>query len=644
MDLLQLVANERKAAVGFDNDALLKSERELSLEYMKGQMRDVPSLPNRSKAVSTDINDAIETLLPDVIEIFTGSDDVVAFTPVGEEDEEAAQQETDYINHVVFHENDGFMLLYQGFKDALSVKTGVWTWGWDDYRFKEEAVEVSDEETLKSLVMGASEGKYEIVGVEPGETFKVTLKKPDGGGCVWIKCVPPEDFAVARDTILLRDATYCAMRTRPRAQDLIADGYDEDKVNRLPQYVVPDDEIERARDTAGESDEMADTALRQVEIVSHYIRVVENGKPQLYRIVTGADETIELEREKVDAIHFAAVTPYPVPHRFYGRSVADLVMDIQRIRTSLLRMFLDFGYFALNQRHEVAESDSSANTLADLLRNEPGVPVRSKTGNAVRPISAGGLNFDVQGALEYAATMSEQRTGIIRNAQGLNPDTLHDTAKGASQQLGQALKRTRLIARIFAETGVRDLFLGVHAMIRAHASRKQKARLRNKWVEIDPTSWGSRNDMTIELGVGAGGREFEIQKSQMLANILGEVRAAAPGLVPVEKVYNAGKVSITAAGYKDPDRFLASPEMVNQTPQPDPAVVKAEADARIKMAELQMKDRLERDRMAAEFELRREEMQIETELKLQEMQAKALMGQTLPAPTIRDVQTGGAVG
>lgn len=666
LDLLTLVSNERKAAIGFENDAVLLDEREKSLEYMKGEMRDVPALPMRSKAVSTDVNDAIETLLPDLIEIFSGTDDVIAFKPVGEEDEEAARQETDYINQVVFQENDGFMLLYTAFKDALSIKTGVWTWWWEDYRYKEEVVEVAGPEDLQGLIMGAQGGKYEVANVEPeGQILKVTLKKPDGGGCVKIKAWPPEDFAVARDTVRLRDGTYCAGRSYPRAQDLIADGYDEKKVKQLPAYVIPDEQIERARSTAGEEDQASDTTLRQVEIITHFIKVVEGKQTKLYRVVTGADETVELERDEVHGVQFAAITPYPVAHRFYGRSVADLLLEIQRIRTSLIRMMLDSGYFALNQRHEVSEDRASANTIADLLRNEPGVPVRSKSGDAVRPISAGSLAFDVQGALEFTATMGEQRTGIVRNAQGLNPDTLHDTAKGAMALMNASQKRMRLIARIFAETGVKDLFLGVHAMIRAHATKSAKVKLRNEWTDIDPTSWGSRDDMTIEIGVGAGGREHEMMMSKMLGEII-EKAIQAPGaaaMFPPEKLYRATKKAIEAIGYKDADQFVADPAKAPpQPPQPNPEEAKAQADMQIQRQKMETETQLAREKAQNEITLAREKMQLDAEmnrekareeanLRRQQFQYEAQLNAQANVMKARDPQTnvgpvrdGGSVG
>lgn len=650
-ELLKLVASEKRASVGFELDDVLLKEREKALEYTKGEMKDVPALPGRSRSVSTDVSDAIETVLPDLIEIFTGGEDVVAFRPTGEEDEDGAQQETDFIKHVFFEENPGFLILYTLFKDALQVKTGVATWWWDEYEYEEEELRL-DAPQLEAFI--ANPQGYEIVNVELDEAeegeapFKVSVRKVVGGGCARVRAVPPEDFSVARDTIELSKATYCAMRSRPRAQELIADGYDPEKIAMLPAWSMPNQEMDLARDTAGES-EIGSSALqplRQVEIIQHFIRVAEGDKLVIYRVVTGGDETILLEKDKVERIQFSAITPYITTHRFYGRSLADLLIEIQKIKTALLRMMLDSGYFALNQRSEIAMDKANEFTISDLLRNEPGVPVRVKQAGAVNPISAGSPNFDLQGALEYVSTMAEQRTGVLRNGQGLNPDSLHETKGGMMQMAAMGQKRVRLIARIFAETGIKDMFLGMHALIRQHGEKGAKARLRNKWVEIDPTTWGSRNDMTIEIGVGAGGMDYEMQKSERLANVL-ERLIAVPGgaaMVPADKAYNAASDAIRAIGYKDAERYVADPTTLPpQEPQPDPEMEKARAEMDLKVQEIRMKDALERERMQAEFDLRREEMQAEFDLKAEELRIKTIMGKDA-STNMRSVQMGGSVG
>lgn len=663
-ELLKLVADECRASVGFDKDAELVAQRERALEYIKGEMSDVPSLPNRSKAVSTDVADAIETLLPALVDIFAGDEDVAAFIPRGQEDEEAAQQETDYVNYVVFTENQGFLILYTMFKDALSVKTGVVKTWWEDGEQKKESFE---RKSAVALQMATQDGELlDIEPVAPEEqegqppqealyNFTVTRKSR---GRVKIEPVPPEDFTVAADTVQLSKATYCAMRSRPRVQDLIAQGIDEDKLSTLTTQGASDDEtVSRARDTADENANAigADGILRRVEVAEHYLRLYEKGECTIWRVLTGNDETVMLEKEKVDFIPFAAVTPYIVTHRFYGNSVADKLMELQKINTALTRMALDSGYFALNQRMEVAEERMSANTIPNLLRNEPGVPVLSRSGDAVRPIQAGQLGFDVFGALEYFQTKSEQRTGIVRASQGLAPDTLHETARGALALLTQSQQRVRLIARTFAETGVKDLFLNVHALIRKHADSKPRVRLRNKWTEIDPTSWGERSDMSIEVGMGAAGKEIElanIEKQLQLTQSIIQMQGGPSGpFVTPQNVYNLVKKFYEKSGEKAPEQFITDPQTAQpQEPQPDPKMIEAQQKLQLEQQKLQADVQMQQQKLEAEIQLKREQMMAEMQLKREQMAIEAQMQVTtanINAATntnMQPVRMGGEVG
>lgn len=654
-ELLVLVAEEKRNSVGLDDGDELGKARAQALDYAKGEMKDVKALPGRSKAVSTDVNDAVETALPDLIEIFLGGDDVAVFQPIGQEDEPAARQETDYVQHVVFNENPGFLNLYSAFKDALTVKTGVFHWWWEEKSEDEE--HRYEGQSAASIEMLLADGG-EVVdsapnGLDPltGEQlFDVTVRSAVPYGCLKIRTVNPDNFAVARDTVALADTTYCVMETFPRAQDLIADGHDPAKVQQLKAAYHDDNEDER--DTAGENDEAnSDSSeLRTVQINTHVVRVVEDGKPKLYRLVTDADEKVLLSKDVVEEVPFAALTPYLVPHRFYGRSLADLLIEVQKIKTALTRMFLDSGYFALNQRYEVAQSQANQFTVADLLRNEPGVPVRSVTGNAVRAIQAGSLNFPALDALEHFSTVGETRTGVVRNAQGLNPDALHDTAKGMSIAFGAAQKRLRLIARVFAETGLKDLFLGAHAMLRRHSTKAATVRLRNEWVEVDPSSWGRRKDMTVELGVGAGGREHEIAMlmqagawTEKLLNLQGG-QPDPSGFVTPDNVYNIAKRFYERGlGFKSADPFVSDPKKAppqeQAPPQPDPEMVKAQQQIMLDREKAEADIELERQKMLAEVELERERMALEARLSV-------VQSQLAPKPQsgMRPVQMGGDIG
>jgi hypothetical protein len=420
--------------------------------------------------------------------------------------------------------------------------------------------------------------------LEPLYDFEMASQGPSRR--IKIGPVSPDDFTVAADTIRLSQATYCAMRTRPRAQDLLAEGIDRDTVEQLPAFESLNTAERESRDTVGEHQKW-DAAgaigdLRQVEVVAHYIRLLDKGKTVVWRVLTGHSESVLVKREIVNRIPFAAITPYVVTHRFYGESVADKLIEIQRIRTALTRMGLDGGYFALNQRVEVAMHDANDFTLPDLLRNEPGMPIRSKTGNAVKPIQAGGTGFNAFEAMEVFAKAGEERTGIMRYGQGLKPDSLHDTMGGAMVQLNSAQKRVRLIARVFVETGIRDFFLGVHALLRENGS-PGLARLRNKWVQIDPTNWAERNEMVVQIGVGSAGRDHDLMALREIIGLQEKAVEAQPmlgaQLVSPMNIYNAATKLARTNGLKAPELFFSDPsQQPAQPPGPQKPDPKAQAD------------------------------------------------------------------
>lgn len=641
-NLLALCRQEMFRAVGFDNDAELKSDRERALNYYKGDVRqDIPSLPNRSKAVSSDVSDAVETILPDLMEIFLGGDDVVSLAPQGPDDVDAAKQETAYLHHVVFQENDGFLNFVTAIKDALLVKQGILTWHW-----QEEINEQSEDFTGKNVVemhLASQQGKISNVKLEPldadmpsaeqGYSFTVTKTKDNSTAKYF--AVDPADFGAAPDTINIADTAYCCAKSRPRVQDLIADGFDEDKVRRLPNYSTNGDEQNRmARDTAGESqqnggvgDDVSDD-LRQVEIAKHHIRKLgADDKLEIWCVVSDVECTVELDRYKVDRIPYACGSPYLVAHRLIGLSLADMLIQVQQIKTAFTRMVADSGYFALNQRFEVAMDQANDYTISDLLRNEPAVPVRSKSGNAIRPITAGGLTFDAYKALEYFSSVAENRTGVIRNMNGLNPDTLHDTAKGAMAQLSMAQRRVRMIARVLAETFVKPFYLGMHAEIRENARSSKIANLNGKWVPVDPTKWAERNSMTVEVGLGAAGKDAELAAANQITldmqHIVESQGGAQGPIVTLKDVYHLAIDKAKKLGVKDPERYYTDPD----SPEGQQAQQAMAQRPNPEMAKVQGEQQLQAQKMQGEMQLGQMKVQAEKEIQANKSQMQAAADQ-----------------
>lgn len=620
-DRLSLVADEFARAVGRSTDEL-NSQREKALQYIKGVMDDVPSLPGRSAACSTDVADAIEMVLPDLIEIFTG-EDIATFMPVGPEDEEAAQQETDYVKHVFFEENPGFVNLYSAIKDAVSIKTGVFkAWG-EEYEEPEEEFEDQSIMQFASAVQRYGdrvELKSELGDVDDPEGVVDFCIRKEERWRARVMAVPPEDFGVSKDTVRLAESPYCFHKTRLRAYALKRLGIPDDKVDELPAYGVIDNQVKEARDRVDETvdDHGGLGDHRIVEVIEHYI----DGPDGRWRVLTDGSSLSLLEEEEHPDVPFAAITPYLVPHQFIGESVADRLIEIQKINTVLTRMTLDSGYFALNQRMYVNMDKANDWTISDLLRNEPNVPVRGKGDNAIVPLTSGGLSFDTLAAIEHFSVAGEKRTGIVRNSQGLNPDTLHDTAKGALALMSESQKRVRLIASILAHTGIKDIFLLLHRLLRKNATQGATVRLRGKWVDVDPSNWGNRSDMTIEIGVGSAGKEAEMMRMQAglvtMESIIDRQGGLNGPLVTLDNIHAYLKRYFEKGlDFKSADPFLTDPAEEKDKPQepppPDPAVMEAQAKLQMMQQEAQAKQALAQQQAQADVQLAQVRAQAEIE-------------------------------
>lgn len=437
--------------------------------------------------------------------------------------------------------------------------------------------------------------------------------------CARVMGVPPEEFGIARNARTVKEAGYCFHEVTRSESELIQDGYDADQVRALPTYSSVATIESLNRDTVDEGrfqgggDNGANSANRLIRITENYVRMdlERNGKPRLYRVVTGGEMGDILKREgedaieEIDQIPFAAMTPVIVTHRFFGKSIADLVMDIQRIKTALLRGALDNLYLHNNPRVEVSDSHASQDTLDDLLVSRPGGIVRTR--------QPGGLNWqvvpDITGtvypALQYFDAVREWRTGVSRQGQGVDPNALQNQVATIANQMESASQaKIRLIARIFAETGIKDMFWLLHGIIRKHGQQPQTVRLRNRWVNVDPRNWVDRDDLTIDVGLGTGSKPQRLAELQLI--IAAQEKAIQAGLVSKGNLYNSARQLTALAGYKDTTQYFTPP---GEEP-------KDEASAPI-----QPPDNPELQKMQMEYQLKEREAQHRQQIEATQAQA-----------------------
>jgi hypothetical protein len=670
MDEKQLQAAIKRQitnATGYLGSEITEARQTAMRDYLGEPMGN--EIDGRSQVISSDVQDVIESVMPDLIQIFTSSDKAVRFEPVGPEDEEAAEQATDYINHVWNVDNPGFILFYDWFKDALLQKLGIIKKYWDISErterrkftgltnngvvmlLQEEGVETLEHEEYwapEAIAQGLpADTPVEAVDpaiAEMARRHNITIKRSFPRNVVHIENVPPEEFLISRRARSLDDAPFLAHMTTPTQSDLIADGYDPEQIRNLPDGEGDEFSEEKTRrfsDEDGFNDEDADKSTREVVVHECYMRTDwdDDGIAELRKITVAgpAHEILRfkdgtLANEEVADHPFSDLTPIRMPHKVFGRSLAELVQDIQYIKTSVLRQLLDNMYNINNARAAISDKVN----LDDYLDNKVGAPIRvqdtsGNVGGHILPIMTPSIGNHAYPLLEYVDTIRETRTGINRLGQGLDPDALNSTASGINQLLGRSQQRTLLIAQLFA-FGVGKAFKKILKLVVENQDQARMIRLRNEWIEIDPRSWNSEMDVTTDVGLGRGTQDQQIMTASKVVEATNGIITLQGGINgPFVYAHNARAAYAKfyeAIGIRSADPYLAEvtqeqsamiAEQAGQ--QPNPEVMKLELQAQdmnaknqIAIGDMQMKYMLEQQKLGQKEEADQAKLDVQAAL------------------------------
>ena len=657
MEIIAQIEAQENIAYGV-NDSALSNDRAEAIDYYLGQPFGNEE-EGRSQVVSYDVQDTIESALPQLLKVFVAGDKVVQFDPKGPEDQDAADQETDYINHVVMEKNEGFKVFYVWFKDALLSKNGYVK----VYAEEEEEEEEYEYKGLSDaqLQMLASDDNTEVLehtgypdpsinmdviyqqaamnGVDPATVMQpmlhdVKLKVTEKNTEIEIKNVAPENMMISVEVNgpNLQDAKFVQHREVMQLAD-IAQTFD--KPLEYIKSVMSDlrDTFEEESNARDIYDEEYDRAIESQEALVKDTYIKLDG--ERYRVVVLGNTV--LYKEKCEYVPFACITPLIMPHRHIGRSYADLTMDIQLIKSTLIRGQLDNMYLANNGRYAISDRVN----LDDMLTSRPGgiVRVDGDPMSGIMPLSHPPLPASSFGMVEYMDSMKEKRTGITAYNQGLDSNSLNKTASGVAQIMSAAQQRIELVARTFAETGVKELFKLVHYLVRTTLTKPDIIRLRNKWVEIDPREWKNRKDLSISVGLGAGNKDQQLTHLMSILNMQKE--AIQIGITSPEKIYNALAKLTQNAGFKNPEEFWINPanapEQAQQEAKPSEAEImiqgqlqieQQKADAQLQQEQVRSQNDviIEREKIAAQAELERFKAQLKAETDLAIAQIKAQSG------------------
>lgn len=621
----QLVAHiellESQAIGAYDTD--VASEQAMTMDYYHNRPFGTEE-EGRSQVISSDVWDVVEGLTPLVLKPFVSSDDLVKFSPVGPEDEEAAEQESDYINYVVTQKNDVFETLVSWVKTGLLQKNGVVKYWWE--KSQRKAIERYD--GLSDDVFSLLLQDKNIAVVEHTESaddeglpvhdvvLRITSEEGQAKYCV----IPPEEFLISRDATSANPkmATFVQHRTRRTISYLREMGYDiADNVNdqtsqdprSAPQYLArhTTDDTMQAGDAHGNDPSMREVLYRESHLL---VDADGDGVAELRKVCVVGD--MVLANEEAEEIPFCAWTPYLQSFKFYGKCPGDESREVQLIKSTLLRQTMDNIYSINNNRTYVGKGvnvdDLIDNQIGGFIRFD-GADVRSQVQEAqVTPINAVTMPM-----VEYFDSAKENRTGFTRYNQGTDSNSLNKTATGIRIISEAGNERVGLTSRSFAELGLKPLMIGIHGLCRRHATKAETVKLRGKWVDINPRDWKTRYDMTVSVGLGTADKTMQMQGAQLLLEK--QMELMPTGIVTPKNLYASSAKLAQAVGEKNPDRyFTAPPEEAPPAPDPmeNPEVMFKVKESKQKDRELDLKERELTGKEAQakqDFELRQHESQ-----------------------------------
>ena len=582
----------------------------------------------RSQIVMTEVRDVVQAMVPSLLRIFTASEQVVEYAPRNENNIEIAEQATDYVNFVFYNDNPGFSILHSAFKDALVRKTGIIKWRWsEDTEISEaeytgldqaEVSILSQDESCELVKMEEIVHQKAVLGPDgqqiapPEVKFNITIRRKVPRNKVVIESVPPEEFLIAREARDLDTAAYVGHRSLRTMSELIAMGYEREEIE---EYAGQGDVFSinyeaQTRNPAIMSFMMhadnPDPAMRRILYVESYVRIDKDGDgiAELRKVCSLGNAHHILHDEIATDVPFAFFCPDPEPHMIIGQSIADQTSDLQRIKTSIVRNTLDSLAQTIHPRTVVVEGQVN---MDDVMNNETGAIIRARAPGMVQPLAEPFVGQSAMPLIAYMDDVRAQRTGISAASQGLNPDVLQSTTASAVNATVQgAQERIELVARLFAENGMKRLFKGLLKLLIRHQDQPRMVRLRGKWVQIDPKYWDADMDVQVNVALGHGTDNEKMQFLMMVAQkqeqIMQTLGPSNP-LVDASQYRNTLAQICTLAGFKDASRYFKPVDMQvvqqmmqqqqqNQPPDPNMMLVqieqqKVQAKSQVDAAKLQ---------------------------------------------------------
>lgn len=544
---------------------------EESMSYYLG-LPNGTEIDGRSAVTSTDVADAIEWIMPQIMESFTQVNEIVKFDPVGPGDTRQAELESQFCYDILMKDNDGFILIYTLVKDALLQRNGVLKVYYENV--PEHISESYTAITLEALNVLLGNNDVEVLAINEyidqqfGQLYDVKLSYAKNCGKIAIDPVPLEEFRVnaQHNSVNLDKARFTAHVVTIPVSDLAKEGYPEEVLEELPAYHNYRRDYRWAmmhENSTGALVQGNDDALKYIQKHECCMLIDDDndGIATLMKITcAGSTDTPEviLSKEPLDSMPWIATTPIIMPHKFQGLSITDRLKQIQNHKTAIWRNILDNMYLQNNQRNIVIEGQVN---MDDLLVSRPGGIIRAKRLDAITPLvtpQVSNVAFDM---MRYLDEVRAGRSGVQADGNA-SPVAIGDRvgSEGVDRLLNAKEALVGLIIRTIAETGIKPLMYKIRELALKHFDAVQDYEFRGEWVKVAPQQWTTNRRCTVKVGTGTGDNQ---QKVATLKEILSfqstAIQNPQQAIVNQSNIYNTLDDICKLSGLNGANRYFIDP-------------------------------------------------------------------------------------
>jgi hypothetical protein len=637
VELLEILRREEQHSVGYESDQIYEDQIRAFERYLGQDYGD--EQPARSSVHDRTVFEVIEWLRPDLERVFASGGNSVVVEPWEPGTDVPAQNASDFLNRLFFEEMDGGQIVDAFAFDGLLQKRGVGAVYWSEAELGEPETITGGQAELQML----AQQEVEILEVKPidqmtGEvTFQRVVKKarPD------IRNIAPEDFRIASRTTSLDKPRYCGHIERVMKSDLKLEF--PDKIDLIEEYADASQEVvdqdERRATRFFDEDEMykhepaGDKDTAEIRLWREYIYYDQNGDGYAELLEVFRLDGCILHMEEVDDNPYFSWTPVPIPHRWFGLSIYDIAKDIQKTNTVLLRGALDSVYLSIAPRTLASKNVN----LSDLLTVRPGGIVRTNgtgpVGQDVMPLVTPDMSGPALQMLEWMRQQSETRTGVTRNAQGMDPDALNKTATGIKLMQNAASVRKEQIARNLGR-GLEMMFRKMYRLLVSNVDKPQQMHMgKGKFEQFNPSQWAPEAKIRIHVGNGSGDRETQLGQLMTMLSLQREVVAnygLGNPIVTAQHLHATMEDIGRTMGMRSIDQYFADPKSVDPeamkaltAPKPDPkaeeAKMKMQAQAQENQARIQSDAQVASQKAQLDAAARQQKQQQDHEYRMEQL-------------------------